>query len=94
MKTATFTWTVRITVCDNFDPNNSSHVAQARREAWQDVHESNGYMDEVTDDSEEDDGELCPECGNYTLMPAIFTGVGKALTEGKRCPDPACGYNC
>ena len=91
MKTATFTWTVRIEVRDDFDPTNDQHVAEARHEAYQDVQESNGDLE--GHDGEEEDGELCPECGNYTLMPAMFTGVGKAMTEGFRCPDPACGYN-
>jgi hypothetical protein len=79
-------------VGDDFDPDNDKHYEQARREAWMNVYENTG---ELTDaDEDDDDGsELCPECGNYTLMPAMFTGVGKALTEGKRCPDPGCGYN-
>jgi hypothetical protein len=77
MKTATFKWSVRITVRDDFDPNDSSHVAQARREAWQDVHESNGWLDDHDDDG------LCPICGQE-----LITKFGL-----KRCPFVRCRFN-
>ena len=90
MATAIFTWTVRIEVREDFDPTNAQSVAQARHEAYQDVQESNGDLEDY---DEEDDGELCPECGNYRLLPAMFTSAGKTLVEGKRCPDDGCAYN-
>lgn len=94
MKTATFTWSATVEVVGNFDDTNEEQVANARHDAYMQIQESDGELtNEGEDDTGEDDGEVCPECGNYTLMPAMFTGVGKAMTEGFRCPDPACGYN-
>ena len=87
MKTATFAWTVRIEVRDDFDPTNDQHVAEARHEAYQDVQESNGDLED-----NDDDEEVCPERGGR-LLPAMLPGVGKTLTEGKRCEFSECDYN-
>lgn len=90
MKTATFTWTVNVDVREDFDQNNPDHVKIARREAWLNVHESNG---ELTDtDGDEEDGEVCPECGS-PLVPAMIEGTGKTLAEIKKCSSDNCDYN-
>lgn len=43
-KFATFEWSIRVPVRDDFDANNPDHVKEAKKEAWQDVHESNGEL--------------------------------------------------
>lgn len=79
------------------NPNNKKFRVEFCKDAGEwvvQVREPSGnWLCLHNDNEDEDTGEICPECGNYTLMPAMFTGVGKALTEGFRCPDPACGYN-
>lgn len=51
-KFATFVWTVRVPVRDDFDATDSKHIGEAKKEAWQDVHESKGEL-YGTDEEEE-----------------------------------------
>lgn len=44
VKYATFEWSVRILVRDDFDSNDPNHVREATKEAWQNVHESGGEL--------------------------------------------------
>jgi hypothetical protein len=53
-KLVTFSWIVSVDVCDTFDETDPKQVAQVRHEAWMNVHESHGHLDEVADVPEDE----------------------------------------